>query len=375
MRIPFIIEPGYGSSAIWTPAIRSGIESELSRKKYDSLFIEYDSIDYDELNSCFDGSEQKLAVMIGTSPSFVLEMIDSLAKHGIGVLLVSYQPPENAPVRGVVRTDYVAGVDILLRHLFACGCRRPALYAGFTNSSPDIIKRRAYFEYSALDGFEPITIDNDGGLVSCFEKLSSRLDDIDSLVCVNDIAAVSAVNRLGELGIRVPDDVQVVSFGGSEVSRLYSPSITVLEMPNFELGRQVVNSFSYLMRSSGEVSLSVRVAGDLVVRETTKPTAPMPPRRRLRTTGNSSFYDDNEVKDIERLELLLSVCDQLDRRIIWQMLSGSTTERAAEVLSLSPETIRYRMRRIVQSAGFNSRGEILEFIAENRFGSIFVNNL
>ena len=375
MKIPFIIEPGYGSSALWTPAIRAGIDSELSRKKYGSLFIAHDNIDADELLSCFDDDARKLAVLIGTSPSFVPEMIDRLAKLGVGVLLVSYQPPENVPVRGVVRTDYVAGVDTLIRHLFACGCKKPALYAGFTNSSTDIVKRRAYLEHAALDGFEPITIDNDDGLVSCFEKLSARLSDIDSLISVNDIAAVSVVNRLGELGIRVPDDIQVASFGGSEVSRLYSPAITVLEMPNFELGRQVVNAFAYLSRSSGEVSLSVRVAGDLVVRETTRPLAESLPRRRLRAPGSSSFYDDSEVKEIERLERLLSVCDPTDRKLIGEMLAGGTTEQAAGLFSIAPETIRYRMRKITQSAGFDSRAEMLAFIKKNRFGSVFVNSL
>ena len=373
MKIPFIIEPGYGSSALWTPAIRSGIESELARKKYGSLFLDDESFDEDRLLGCFD--EQKLAVLIGTSPSFVPGMIEKLAKLGVGVLLVSYQPPENAPVRGVVRTDYVAGVDTLIRHLFACGCRRPALYAGFTNSSTDLVKRHAYLEHAANDGFEPILIDNDDGLIDCFEKLSRRIDDIDSIISVNDIAAVSAINRLNELGIKVPERIQVASFGGSEVSRLYSPAVTVLEMPNFELGRQVVNAFAYLMRSAPGVSLSVRVTGDLVVRESTCPIAELPPRRRTRTHENSSFYDDREVKEIERLELLLSVCDTIDRRIIGQMLVGSTSEHAAELLSVAPETIRYRMRRITQSAGFDSRGEMLAFIRENRFGSVFVNSL
>ena len=57
------------------------------------------------------------------------------------------------------------------------------------------------------------------------------------------------------------------------------------------------------------------------------------------------------------------------------MLAGGTTEQAAGLFSIAPETIRYRMRKITQSAGFDSRAEMLAFIKKNRFGSVFVNSL
>ncbi len=377
MLIPFIIEPGYGSSSVWSPAIRAGIDSEISKKKYSSVFI--DGAGEPDLDSVLADSDTKLAVLIGTSPSFVPEMIERLALRDIDVLLVSYQPPENAPVRGVVRIDYVAGAELLLRHLAGCGCRRTALYGCFQNSSTDLIKRRAYLAYAAESGFEPMLFDNTDGLADCFEKLRASLGSNapDSILCVNDIAAVSLVTRLNELGVRIPEDIQIASFGGSEVSRVCRPSITVLEMPNFELGRQTVNAFSYLAKSPRGINLSVRVAGELVVRATTRPLADGRAGKvcRVRRSLTQSFYDDAEVERIAGLEKLLSVCEDIDRAILGLLLAGDTTERIAEELSLAPESVRYRVRRLVQSTGMTSRSELLGFIRENGFETMIVNEL
>lgn len=369
MLIPFIVEPEYGSS-VFTPAIRAGIESELSRKKYSSVFIE--PTDLETADSSFFDS--KLAVLIGTSPNFVANTVSILSKKDVGVLLVCNQPPENFKIRGVVRTDYAAGIYTLLELLLSCGSKRPALYGCFPDSSTDLIKKKAYFEYAASAGFKPVTIDNQNGLVNCFNEFEKLYiaENIDSLLCVNDIAAISLMKRLQKLGVKVPNEIQIVSLGGSELARMYEPKITVLEMENFELGRQVVNAFSYLTKNTSEINLSVRVHGDLVIGDSTKKVCCKPVHMLQTSTGSGSFYEDDEVKNIACAEKLLSVCDELDRKMLAKMLSGSSTEKTAEELSLAVETVRYRVRRILSGAGFENRAGLLDFIRENGFEILFV---
>lgn len=366
MLIPFIIEPSYGGS-VWTPAIRAGIDSELSRKKYSSVYIEPSKLDSIDKKIFASG----MAAVIGTSPSFMPNMISELSKRNIGVLSVCYQPPENLKVRGIVRIDYVSGMYSLLELLLSCRSRHPALYGCFPDSSTDMIKRRAYLEYASAVGFEPIMIDNSVGLVSCFNELRAKLDCVDSLICVNDIAAVSALRRLNEIGVKVPDDLQIVSFGANELARLCKPSITAIEMANFELGRQVVNAFSYLTKNTNDVTMSVRVNGDLMIGGSTKPISSKKEQLEMLVGSGSSFYDDDEVKNIECIEHLLSVCDELDRKMLRKMLLGNSSEMIAEELSLASETVRYRMRRMLSAVGFDSRTKLLTFIRENGFEKIF----
>lgn len=367
MLIPFIIEPSYAKYPVWSPSIRAGIESELARKKYSSSYIAPDELESTE-RSIFSAG---LAVVIGTTPNFINNMLARLSKMGLEALLVCSQPPENAKVRGVVRTDYVSGMYSLLGLLRKCGCERIALYGCFPDSSTDNIKRRAYLEYTASEGLDPIILDNCSGLCDCFSKLSTRLSRVDSLVCVNDIAAVSALGRLKRLGVDIPNEMQLVSFGGSELARLCSPSLTLLDMANLELGRQAVNAFAYLMKNPGEVKLTVRVTGDIIPGGSTKPCTPPIPQSPIIKTSSSSFYDDEEVKRIGLLELLLTLCEPIDRKMLGLLLRGNSTERTAEELSIAPETVRYRMRRLLQNVGIDSRTELLDFVRGSGFSEVF----
>ena len=376
MLIPIIIEPGYGSASIWCDEIRAGISAEAARKKYAVEYIDggdYRRYDYAGLFS--DPTSPHMVTLIGTSHSWIPEALDFFAGCGIDVLLVSYQPPEGAPVRGVVRVDYVAGCEALLRHLGECGCECPALYGGFQNSSADIIKRRAFDEFTAGSGMFRKTgsFDNISGLADCFDSFRQHIGEFDSVLCVNDIAAASLINRLRAEGIRVPEELQVVCFGSSEIARLYRPSITALSLNNQEQGRQAVSVYSYLARADADVKLSVRVGGELIVRESTRPAdnARSISFSRPRSTASSSFYDDGEVKAFTTFEKLLLCCDELDLSLIGCMLDNVTTERIAERLNLAPETVRYRVRRILSSAGMKSRAELLEYIRGNDFGSVF----
>ena len=370
MQIPFITEPAYRSSSIWCAETRAGIVAELSRKRYTPIDIDgadYRNFDYDSLFS--DGV--RMVAVIGTSPSWVPDALEFFREKDVDVLLVSYQPPENAAVRGVVRIDYVTGVTTLLGHLAECGCRRCALYGCFVNSSADLIKRRAYFEYAPRLGFEePVSFENRSGLADCWSDFVREADRFDSVLCVNDIAAASLINHLRRAGYRVPEQLAVVCFGSSAISRFYSPAITSLSLDNSELGRQTVSMYAYLARSDRSVSVSVRVAGSLNILGSTrpKPDAVAAAPHAVLSPVASSFYEDEEVKAFITLENILGACDELDLRILTRMMDDDKTERIAEALSLAPETVRYRVRRILQTVGMNSRAELIDRIRGNDFG-------
>lgn len=55
------------------------------------------------------------------------------------------------------------------------------------------------------------------------------------LLTQNDDTAIGAIRALTEAGLRVPDDVSVVGFDGTEISQLYTPSLTTVEVPLKEM--------------------------------------------------------------------------------------------------------------------------------------------
>ena len=60
------------------------------------------------------------------------------------------------------------------------------------------------------------------------------------LICMNDRVAMGAYQALAEAGLRVPDDVSVVSFDGSALASWLRPVLTSVELPFHELGALAV---------------------------------------------------------------------------------------------------------------------------------------
>lgn len=61
-----------------------------------------------------------------------------------------------------------------------------------------------------------------------------------TLVCLNDRIAFGAYEALARAGLRVPDDVGVVSFDGSDLAGWLDPPVTSLRLPLAEMGRRAV---------------------------------------------------------------------------------------------------------------------------------------
>jgi LacI family transcriptional regulator len=74
----------------------------------------------------------------------------------------------------------------------------------------------------------------------------------DALVCLNDRIAMGAYEALRDHGLRVPDDVSVVSFDGSELAGWLRPALTSVRIPYAEMGARAVAA---LMSGSQEVQL------------------------------------------------------------------------------------------------------------------------
>jgi LacI family transcriptional regulator len=80
---------------------------------------------------------------------------------------------------------------------------------------------------------------------SAYDAVSSLLAagrSPNALICLNDRVAFGAYQALADAGLRVPDDVSVVSFDDSELARWLRPQLTSVALPYFDMGRIAVES-------------------------------------------------------------------------------------------------------------------------------------
>lgn len=160
-----------------------------------------------------------------------------------------------------VGVDDFHGGQIVVRHLLELGHRRIAC---LMEKMPSAARRR-YAGY--CDGLKEAGIEVDPAFVRLTEKvhhlgeqrvteqpyrewarrqMESWLQDgwretgCTAIVVQNDIAAIGVIQVLQKAGIKVPEDVSVIGFDGTEMCDLVSPRVTTVAVPLEHIGAKAI---------------------------------------------------------------------------------------------------------------------------------------
>ena len=87
----------------------------------------------------------------------------------------------------------------------------------------------------------------------------------------------SASTAAKVLGVRIPQDVDIMCFGDSDVSRFITPSLSCVNQPTLELGARAVElMLSIIANPDSTADQHVIVPTDLILRETCVRERPAP---------------------------------------------------------------------------------------------------
>jgi LacI family transcriptional regulator len=91
------------------------------------------------------------------------------------------------------------------------------------------------------------------GLFAARELLSSEMGDgVTAILAATDNTAMGVLRTLHDLGRRVPEEIAIISFGGTFTADFLQPPLTTMTLPMRELGRQAANQL--LERIVGDTS-------------------------------------------------------------------------------------------------------------------------
>lgn len=105
-----------------------------------------------------------------------------------------------------------------------------------------------------------------GGTIMLNALLDQSYRDFDAVAAVNDNFAVEAMEVLQARGIRVPEDVAIVGFNNTPLSRVVTPPLTTVPWRMYERGRQAAN-LMLAMLAGESVPAQVLLPTYLIVRQ------------------------------------------------------------------------------------------------------------
>jgi len=94
-----------------------------------------------------------------------------------------------------------------------------------------------------------------------------------SLLCHNDETAVGAIQALHAAGLKVPGDVSVIGFDGTEVGEYSAPQLTTIEMPLRQMGQVAVEMLQKLMTNdAARAADAISIEPEMIVEHAVLPT-------------------------------------------------------------------------------------------------------
>lgn len=101
------------------------------------------------------------------------------------------------------------------------------------------------------------------------DKLVESGIDFDAVFAFTDTLAIGAMNRLRELGKKIPEEVAVASFSGTELSTIVYPALTTVEPPLFRMGQTAAELILERIKNPASPCRSVVLNADIKLRAST----------------------------------------------------------------------------------------------------------
>lgn len=253
-------------------AIRNGMLSEAFQRK-----IKFEKIIAVEeiLNNQAIIEKADIVTTLGTLD---FEAISQISQWNEKIIVID--DPKVDDIYDTVYIDLAKEARRSLDLLKSKGHQKIAFIGGYENrrgtkgtiSSPEEIRFETYIRWMKEEGLEK-NINYQLGQwmpVSGYEMAKRFIEDDKlptAILAASDPLAIGAYRALQEDGIRIPDDVAIVSFDDVEITKFLTPTLTTVRFPAEELGRIVIKLAEEKLSQERTVPLRVSLPAELIIRE------------------------------------------------------------------------------------------------------------
>ncbi|MCB0188980.1 MAG: LacI family DNA-binding transcriptional regulator [Caldilineaceae bacterium] len=254
----------------FTPPIIRGIQDFLKTIDYLALIVNTDSAPEVEQNA--------ISTLLSRSVEGILFVeLDHLA--GTEELIRSEKPFVfvhrlfGASITNSVVPDDELGTRLALEHLLRLGHQQIAHIAGPLGWHSARRRLEGYRDLLTEHGFaldNRLIVEGDwtyqGGMRAA-EQILAATPRPTAIYVANDTMAFGAIHAIQQQGLRVPDDIAIVSYDNSEFSRILHPTLTTVSLPAYEMGLHAAELLWRKLQGEAVDEQEVKICGRLYIRE------------------------------------------------------------------------------------------------------------
>jgi DNA-binding LacI/PurR family transcriptional regulator len=261
------------------PQVIRGTEMAARNRGYTVIAVNSDDDPerQKELLSLFRSQRVEGILMVVAAGPTPLNQLSRILDANIPVVCLD-RIPDRISVDSV-SVDDVQAAEMGVDHLIAVGNRRIAIVTGpltLRNERRRLLGYRQALLRADLPVHEELiwagNLRPADVAALCRERLGAGSPLPDAIFCTNGPTALGALRALRDCGLRTPGDIAFATFDELTVGDLFSPSITSVVQPAYDIGYRAGEILLDRIESGGDVSgsepVTIRLPATLKVGET-----------------------------------------------------------------------------------------------------------
>lgn len=242
--------------------ISNGIMTGLQETMYGVITERFCSIaEPDELPRVIREKRVDGAIIVGVPYSD--QFIDNMKKTGLPFVIAGVGSWEKTV--DSIYADPGEGTEMAVRELLEAGHKKICLLNCAQRLSSHESRRQGYLRameaagVEAMDGWN-IYGDRNNGKDACetFQRFWEAGNRPDAIVTANGQSATGIMSYLYEIGVRIPEDISIISYEDSSICGYAAPALTSVNIRKEELGKRAAKCLiERIQNPNKEIELTV----------------------------------------------------------------------------------------------------------------------
>ncbi|KAB1229559.1 LacI family DNA-binding transcriptional regulator [Chryseobacterium viscerum] len=202
------------------------------------------------------------------------DLYQNIMDQGTPLIFFDRIPHKSLDVSKVIIDDSIKA-SLMVEYLIKTGRKRIVHIMGPSTIRNAVERvngyKRILMKYNIFD--ENLIIQTDGMTFEhgkkAVKQLLNKNIEFDSIFAFSDTLAMGAMNFLLEQKVRIPEEVAIASFSGTELSSMVYPQLTSVQQPLEKMGEEAAKLALEKIKNSTTPSQSILMDAELIYRAST----------------------------------------------------------------------------------------------------------